>query len=98
MVDEVVGTGQPDIKSETDMMKKIFQNKINHLTTENEQLKKDLEEEKKKKEKILNNARRKIKQLTADMEELRKNHSPETKPETVRPLPDGKASNGKSFS
>ena len=46
VVDEVVGTGQPDIKSETDMMKKIFQNKINHLTTENEQLKKDLEEEK----------------------------------------------------
>ena len=59
--------------------------------------KKALDEETKKKEKILANARKKIKQLQAQVTESKANAGkPEAKPEpSVRPLPDGKATTGK---
>ena len=58
-----------------------------------------MDEERKKKEKILNNARRKIKQYQTDMDELKKNLAKDESKEqpVVRPLPEGKpATNGNS--
>ena len=93
--EEVVGLVQVDTKGEMNLMKKMMQNKIEKLQNEKTEVEKDLDEERKKKDKILQNARRKIKQMQNDMDELRKNTNPEAKTEQpVRPLPDGKASNG----
>lgn len=75
----------------------MMQKKIEKLELDKTQVEKDLDDERKKKEKILANARRKIKQMQNDMDELRKSKASDEPKEQpiVRPLPEGKvASNG----
>ena len=97
--DTPVASVEADTTAETNLMKKMLQNKIQKLEKTLEEKEKALDEETKKKEKILANARRKIKQLQAEVTESKANAGkPEAKPEpSVRPLPDGKATNGAYF-
>ena len=94
----MVAVVQADTGTEMNLLKKMMQNKIDKLTKENEAVSKECDEERKKKEKILANARRKIKQLQLDMDELRKSKAsdePTKEPTVVRPLPEGKVAIGK---
>ena len=83
-------------KQEVEMMKKMLQNQINKLKeemskkeTELTSKESELQEERKKKEKILVNAKRKIHKLTSDLNESRKNAGKTSEESNTRSLPEG---------